>query len=81
MRPSGREHDQLRDIAITRDFTCHAEGSVLVAFGRTKVICTASIEDSVPSFLKGSGRGWVRYCRSARRPPPRPRRSSVAATR
>jgi len=59
MRPSGRQHDQLRDIAITRNFTCHAEGSVLVAFGRTKVICTASIEDTVPSFLKGSGRGWV----------------------
>lgn len=59
MRPSGRTHNQLRDIAITRNFTCHAEGSVLVAFGRTKVICTASIEDSVPSFLKGSGRGWV----------------------
>jgi len=59
MRASGRENDQLREIAITRNFTCHAEGSVLVAFGRTKVICTASLEDTVPPFLKGSGRGWV----------------------
>ena len=59
MRPSGREHNQLRDIAITRDFTCHAEGSVLVAFGKTKVICTASIDNTVPAFLKGGGRGWV----------------------
>jgi ribonuclease PH len=59
MRPSGREHDQLREIAITREFICHAEGSVLVAFGRTKVVCTASIDNTVPAFLKGSGRGWV----------------------
>lgn len=59
MRPSGREHNQLREIAITRHFTCHAEGSVLVAFGRTKVICTASMGDTVPAFLKGTGRGWV----------------------
>ena len=59
MRPSGRERDQLREVSITRDFTCHAEGSVLVAFGRTKVICTASIDSGVPSFLKGTGRGWV----------------------
>jgi ribonuclease PH len=59
MRPGGRERDQLREIAITRNFTCHAEGSVLVAFGRTKVICTASLDNTVPAFLKGSGRGWV----------------------
>jgi ribonuclease PH len=59
MRPSGREHNQLREIAITRNFTCHAEGSVLVAFGRTKVICTASMDKTVPAFLKGTGRGWV----------------------
>jgi ribonuclease PH len=59
MRPSGREHNQLREIAITRNFTCHAEGSVLVAFGGTRVICTASLDSAVPAFLKGSGRGWV----------------------
>jgi ribonuclease PH len=59
MRPSGRDHNQLREIELTRNFTCHAEGSVLVAFGRTKVICTASIENTVPAFLKATGRGWV----------------------
>ncbi|MEM9254409.1 MAG: ribonuclease PH [Pseudomonadota bacterium] len=58
-RPSGRAADQLRDIAITRNFTCHAEGSVLVAFGNTKVICTASVEEGVPRFMRGEGRGWV----------------------
>lgn len=58
-RPSGREANQLRDISITRNFTCHAEGSVLVAFGNTKVICTASVERGVPRFMKGEGRGWV----------------------
>ena len=58
-RPSGRQPDQLRDIAITRNFTCHAEGSVLVAFGDTRVICTASVEQGVPRFLRGSGQGWV----------------------
>lgn len=59
MRPSGRQPNQLRDIALTRNYTCHAEGSVLVEFGRTKVICNASFENSVPSFLKGQGKGWV----------------------
>jgi ribonuclease PH len=59
MRPSGRKPDDLREIRITREFTCHAEGSVLIEFGRTRVICTATIESSVPSFLKGQGRGWV----------------------
>ena len=59
LRPSGRAADQLRDIKITRDFTCHAEGSVLVEFGKTKVICNASVETSVPHFLKGGGKGWV----------------------
>ncbi len=58
-RPSGRSTDQLRNIVITRNFTRHAEGSVLVCFGDTKVICTASVEDSVPRFLKGEGRGWI----------------------
>lgn len=59
MRPSGRTPDQLRDVKITRQYTCHAEGSVLVEFGNTKVICTASVNDGVPRFLKGSGQGWV----------------------
>ena len=58
-RPSGRTPNQLRDITITRNFTCHAEGSVLVAFGNTKVICTASVDTSVPRFIKGSGSGWI----------------------
>ncbi len=59
MRPSGRRPDELRKINITRHFTCHAEGSVLVEFGNTKVICTASATEGVPRFLKGSGQGWV----------------------
>lgn len=59
MRPSGRAPDQLRDIKLTRKYTKHAEGSVLVEFGDTKVICNASIEEKVPRFLKGSGKGWV----------------------
>lgn len=59
IRPSKRQPDQLRDIRITRHYTKHAEGSVLVEFGDTKVICTASVEESVPRFLKGSGSGWV----------------------
>ena len=58
-RPSGRLPEQLRDINITRNFTCHAEGSVLVCFGKTKVICTASAEAGVPRFMRGQGRGWV----------------------
>lgn len=59
MRPSGRAPDDLRPIRITRQFTKHAEGSVLVEFGDTKVICTASVEDRVPPFLKGQGQGWI----------------------
>lgn len=59
IRPSKRQPDQLRDVRITRHYTKHAEGSVLVEFGDTKVICTASVEESVPRFLKGSGTGWV----------------------
>ncbi|CZF84430.1 ribonuclease PH [Grimontia sp. AD028] len=59
MRPSGREVGQIRPVTITRHFTAHAEGSVLVAFGDTKVICTASVEEGVPRFLKGKGQGWV----------------------
>jgi ribonuclease PH len=59
MRPSQREPHQLRDIRLTRSFTKHAEGSVLVEFGDTKVICTASITPNVPPFLKDSGKGWI----------------------
>lgn len=58
-RPSGRAPDQLREVKITRGFTRHAEGSVLIEFGDTRVLCTASIEDRVPPFLRGKGRGWV----------------------
>jgi ribonuclease PH len=58
-RPSGRELDEMRTIRITRNYTKHAEGSILVEFGDTKVLCTASVEDRVPRFLKGSGKGWV----------------------
>ena len=58
-RPSGRAADELRPVSFTRGFTDHAEGSVLVAFGGTRVLCTASIEDSVPPFLRGKGQGWV----------------------
>ncbi|XLZ70226.1 ribonuclease PH [Massilia sp. SR12] len=58
-RPSGRAVDALRTIRITRDYTKHAEGSVLIECGDTKVICTASIEERVPGFLKGKGQGWM----------------------
>ena len=58
-RPSGRAPSQLRDVSITRNFTCHAEGSVLICFGDTRVICTASVEKGVPRFMRGQGRGWV----------------------
>src|SRR5919106_1067978 len=59
MRPSGRAPDELRRIAFTRHFTRHAEGSVLVEYGDTKVVCNASVEEKAPPFLKGTGRGWV----------------------
>ncbi|MCB1700292.1 MAG: ribonuclease PH [Pseudomonadales bacterium] len=58
-RPSGREPTQMRDITITRNFTRHAEGSVLICFGETQVICTASVEQGVPRFMRGAGRGWI----------------------
>jgi ribonuclease PH len=58
-RPSGRAADALRDVRITRGFTKHAEGSVLVEFGDTRVLCTASVEDKVPPFLRGRGQGWL----------------------
>jgi len=59
MRPSGRQNHELRDIKLTRHYTRYAEGSVLVEFGHTKVLCNASVEERVPRFLKGKGRGWV----------------------
>lgn len=58
-RPSGREARQLRPVRLTRGYTKHAEGSVLVEFGDTKVLCTASVEEKVPSFLRDSGQGWL----------------------
>lgn len=58
-RPSGREADQMRQVTLTRHYTKHAEGSVLVEFGDTKVICTVSVEAGVPRFLRGSGQGWI----------------------
>jgi ribonuclease PH len=58
-RPAGRAFDALRDISITRHFTKHAEGSVLIAFGDTRVLCTASVEEKVPPHKRGSGEGWV----------------------
>lgn len=59
MRTAQRQANQLRPISFTRHYTCHAEGSVLVCFGQTKVLCTATVEENVPSFLKGKGQGWV----------------------
>jgi ribonuclease PH len=58
-RPSGRAPDELRPVRITRGFTRHAEGSVLIEFGHTRVLCTASVEAKVPAFLRGKGEGWV----------------------
>ena len=58
-RPSGRAVDQLRDVSIERNYTAHAEGSVLISCGNTKVLCTASVEERVPRFLKGQGKGWI----------------------
>ena len=59
MRPSQRQADQLRTVRLTRNFTRHAEGSVLIEMGDTQVLCTASVEESLPSFLRGRGQGWV----------------------
>lgn len=59
MRPSGRQANELRLVNITRNYTKHAEGSVLVEFGDTKVLCTATVEERIPQFLRGSGEGWV----------------------
>lgn len=59
MRPSGRATDEMRPVTFTRNFTSHAEGSVLVEFGNTKVICTASVEENVPGWMRGKGKGWI----------------------
>lgn len=59
MRPGGRTASQIRPITITRNFTCHAEGSVLIEMGNTKVLCNATVEEGVPRFMKGEGKGWV----------------------
>ena len=59
MRPSGRQPDEMRPVSFERNFTYHAEGSVLVSFGNTKVLCTASVEQQIPRWLKGKGQGWV----------------------
>src|SRR5438128_7439578 len=59
MRPSGRAPDQMRELKFEPGFTRHAEGSCLVSFGDTRVLCTASVEDKVPPFLRGKGQGWV----------------------
>ncbi|WP_086956547.1 ribonuclease PH [Xenorhabdus innexi] len=59
MRPAGRAVEQVRPIKITRNYTKHAEGSVLVEFGDTKVLCNASVEEGIPRFLKGQGQGWI----------------------
>jgi ribonuclease PH len=59
MRPSGRANDQMRSIAIEPGFTVHAEGSCLISFGDTRVLCTASIEERVPPFMRGKGEGWI----------------------
>jgi len=58
-RPSQRQPDEMRPVHFERNYTCHAEGSVLVSFGNTRVLCTASVEERVPHFLKGKGQGWV----------------------
>lgn len=59
MRPSQRQSDELRPLSLTRGYTAHAEGSVLIQIGQTRVLCTASVETSVPPFLRGKGQGWV----------------------
>ena len=59
MRPNGRTPAQMRPVTITRNFTAHAEGSVLIEFGQTKVLCNASVVEGVPRFLKGKGQGWI----------------------
>ena len=59
MRPSGRAADDMRQVTITRNYTMHAEGSVLIEFGNTRVLCTATVESKVPGWMRGKGQGWV----------------------
>jgi len=59
MRPSGRQANEIRQVSFTPDFTRHAEGSVLVEFGDTRVLCTASVEERVPMWMRGKNKGWV----------------------
>ena len=59
MRPSGRSPDEMRKVNITRNYTMHAEGSVLIEFGNTKVLCTATVDTKVPGWLRGKNQGWV----------------------
>src|SRR5436305_2027287 len=59
MRPSGRTPDQMRELTFEPGFTVHAEGACLVSFGNTRVLCTASVEDKIPPFLRGKAQGWV----------------------
>ena len=78
-RPDGRKPNQLRTVKVTKNYMKNAEGSCLIEFGETKVICTASVEEGVPPFLKGSGKGWVTaeygmLPRSCTSNGPRPRR-------
>src|SRR6186997_593213 len=79
LRADGRRRDQLRPVKVTRNFIKHAEGSVLIEMGDTKVICTASVEEKVPPFLKGKGTGWVTagYGRLPRATHDRTRRGGV----
>ncbi len=82
MRTDGRQPNELRPVSITRQFTKHAEGSVLICSGDTKVICTASVEEKVPPFLRGSGQGWItaEYSMLPRATPVRTMRDSVRGT-
>ena len=82
MRPSGRKLNEMRSVKIETEVTKHAEGSCLIKMGDTHVLCTATIEDRVPSFIKGSGLGWVtaEYGLLPRSPSPRMRRASTAGT-
>ena len=59
MRPSSRTASQIRPVTITRNYTCHAEGSVLIEFGNTMVLCNATVQEGVPRFMKGQGKGWI----------------------
>ena len=81
-RPSGRASDELRAVRLTRNFTRHAEGSVLVEFGDTRVLCTASVEETVPGFLRNTGSGWVtaEYGMLPRATHTRSRREAATAT-